>query len=481
MHDLKKPSDNQKYVKSLDKISASVAQPLPQTVVVESKQNVRMMSGVEDLTDSQVNIWADSLIVSPIVPLVKPVPHRPMTRSLTNSPAKPTPSSQPRPCDHVNPQQTPHQLPHLSPLQTKPTSTTETKRSSYYLPISPSPSPHAKADCTPLQSTLQSTPDCSPLQSTPDEHTRSSIKKPDCTPLESTPNLSKPDSDPKHLSKTLTKPNYNLGEPAAALTKPHTKSQSRDVGIYTDPSLTLGIKPNPKSSAPKKPSSSSSISECPPPFNPLPLATLGVDELLDFDVGSLYREPEWEVEENDWDASREAEISIVGAHAERGRVSITCVDDNRASDDDSQDEDFTGNEDLLTIMRKFCIQEGFTSQKVKNEKTRYTQKCTIPGYPWRIHCATPKMDVKGMQEIVMRKYRIHIPDHTCWKARKTMKDAIDGKHKEGYKYLAHYTKESKAKNPGSVTFITWAYQGPAKNPIFKHMLICIGPSIAAFK
>ena len=35
-----------------------------------------------------------------------------------------------------------------------------------------------------------------------------------------------------------------------------------------------------------------------------------------------------------------------------------------------------------------------------------------------------------------------------------MKDAIDGKHEEGYKYLAHYIEEFKAKNPGSATFLT---------------------------
>jgi len=62
-----------------------------------------------------------------------------------------------------------------------------------------------------------------------------------------------------------------------------------------------------------------------------------------------------------------------------------------------------------------------------------------------------------------------------------MKDIVDGKHEEGYKYLAHDTEEFKAKNPGSVTFISWTDQGPAKNPIFKHMLICVGPSIVAFK
>ena len=70
------------------------------------------------------------------------------------------------------------------------------------------------------------------------------------------------------------------------------------------------------------------------------MAVLGVDELLDFDVGSLCREPQWEVEENEWDDGRDAVISIIGAQAEGGRVIVTSVDDNPPSDDDSEDEDF---------------------------------------------------------------------------------------------------------------------------------------------
>jgi len=62
-----------------------------------------------------------------------------------------------------------------------------------------------------------------------------------------------------------------------------------------------------------------------------------------------------------------------------------------------------------------------------------------------------------------------------------MKDVVNGKHEKGYKYLAHYTKEFKVKNPGSITLITWADQGPIKNLMSKHMLIYIGPSIAMFK
>ena len=63
------------------------------------------------------------------------------------------------------------------------------------------------------------------------------------------------------------------------------------------------------------------------------MVALEVDELLDFDVGSLYREPKWEIEENEWDDGREAEISIV-AHAEESRVIVTCFNDNPSFNDD---------------------------------------------------------------------------------------------------------------------------------------------------
>ncbi|KAJ8444410.1 hypothetical protein Cgig2_005932 [Carnegiea gigantea] len=331
---------------------ASAAQSLPQIVTVESKKNVRMVNGVEDLTESQANIWADSLIVSPAIAFVKPMGHRPVTRSVANFPIKPTSSSQSRPYESP-PQPKSTSLKKSCKYPAKPTSTSSPKptakasppvelkvkgKSSYYLPISPSPSPQSKADYTPLQSTVESTPEhSSPLESTPDvplasypsrPQTRSCLKKPDSTLLESTPNPSKPDFNPKHSSRTPSKPNCNLGEPIAAPSKPHTRSQSRDDGIHTGPS-----------SGPKK-LSSSNTSKCLPLFNPLSLAVLGVDELLDFDVGSLCREPQWEVKENEWDDGMDAVISIVGAQAEGGRVIVTSVDDNPPSDDDSEDEDF---------------------------------------------------------------------------------------------------------------------------------------------
>ncbi|KAJ8428876.1 hypothetical protein Cgig2_021043 [Carnegiea gigantea] len=360
MYDMRKPSDNQKYVESLDQISTCASQSLPQMVAVESKKNVRMVSGVEDLTDS-------SLIVSPTIALVEPVAHKPVTRSVANFPVKPTPSSQCRPYESP-PQLKSTSLKKSCKYPAKPTSTSSPKptanvsppielkvkdKSSYYLLISPSPSLQSKADYTLLQSTLTSYLSKSQI--------RSSLKKPDSTPLESTPNPSKPHSNPKHSSRALSKPNCNL-----APTKPHTRSQSRDDGIHTGPSF-----------GPKK-SSSSSTSKYLPPFNPLPLAVLRVDVLLDFDVGSLFREPQLELEENEWDDGRDAVISIVGAQAEGGRVIVTSVDNNPPSADDSEDEDFIVDGEDVDNSEDMSLDEKNNSSESEDDKQLKVQSEQLP-------------------------------------------------------------------------------------------------------
>ncbi|KAJ8427209.1 hypothetical protein Cgig2_004368 [Carnegiea gigantea] len=136
MYDLKKPTDNQKHVESLDKISVYVAELLPQTVAIETKYNV---SGVEDLTDSQANIWADSLIVSPVVHIVKPVTCRLVIRYVSNFLAKPTP---------IKPIST--SPPKLVVKASPPVQLKQKGKSSYYLPVSLSPLSNGKLDCRKL-------------------------------------------------------------------------------------------------------------------------------------------------------------------------------------------------------------------------------------------------------------------------------------------------------------------------------------------
>ena len=80
------------------------------------------------------------------------------------------------------------------------------------------------------------------------------------------------------------------------------------------------------------------------------MAALGVSELKDFDIESLCKEPEWEVDDNEWVDVGENEISIVGVHIEGGRAVLTTVDDFQPTDDDSdEDEDFVWDLSLIHI------------------------------------------------------------------------------------------------------------------------------------
>jgi len=81
----------------------------------------------------------------------------------------------------------------------------------------------------------------------------------------------------------------------------------------------------------------------------------------------------------------------------------------------------------------------------------------------------------------LNKFGIRVPNYTCWRAMRQMREIIEGKHEEGYRMLAHYVEEFKAKNPSSTCFINQIDKGPGKNPTFKHVFIGIGAAISSFK
>ena len=95
--------------------------------------------------------------------------------------------------------------------------------------------------------------------------------------------------------------------------------------------------------------------------------------------------------------------------------------------------------------------------------------------------ASPKKKVPGIEECIMTKFDIRVPNYTCWRAMKIMREIIEGKHEEGYRMLAHYIQEFKAKNPRSTCFINCIEEGPSKNPTFKHLFIGLEAAISLFK
>ncbi|KAJ8451191.1 hypothetical protein Cgig2_013963 [Carnegiea gigantea] len=130
---------------------------------------------------------------------------------------------------------------------------------------------------------------------------------------------------------------------------------------------------------------------------------------------------------------------------------------------------FTCKEDLLTVMKDYCVQQGISLRKIRNDRRRYTQKCANVECTWRIHAsvlvdkstwmirrhsgkhicgrnecnksatsrwvasnllsyyrANPNAAVENMEDFIMTKYGVEVPKHTIWRAMKIMKNKFEG-------------------------------------------------------
>ena len=60
------------------------------------------------------------------------------------------------------------------------------------------------------------------------------------------------------------------------------------------------------------------------------------------------------------------------------------------------------------------------------------------------------MTVVNMQKLIMEKFGVTVPRHTCDRVKKLMKSWIDGKHEESYARLLKYIEEIKESNPMTI-------------------------------
>ncbi|KAJ8445066.1 hypothetical protein Cgig2_022586 [Carnegiea gigantea] len=170
---------------------------------------------------------------------------------------------------------------------------------------------------------------------------------------------------------------------------------------------------------------------------------------------------------------------------------------------------FTCKEDLLKVMREYYIQEGVSFKKLRNDRKRYTQKCSNSICTFRIHASVLVDNITWIirsitgshvcpvaKENKMANSR-WVVSHLLEDFRRFIKEIIEGKHNEGYMVLPQYgvfrmkvyarynheeyMEQFKERNPEFVYFINWTDQGPGKNLTFKRCMICIGSTISAFK
>ncbi|KAJ8430684.1 LOW QUALITY PROTEIN: hypothetical protein Cgig2_024549 [Carnegiea gigantea] len=106
------------------------------------------------------------------------------------------------------------------------------------------------------------------------------------------------------------------------------------------------------------------------------------------------------VEENEYDDAEEAEISIVRAHTERGRVIVTCVTDNPASDGDSHDKDFTGDGEEIEDVND--SEDISLDEETKNGDSRDDDQLEVE-VDQRMQLGTEIIDSDADRELVVNK------------------------------------------------------------------------------
>jgi len=117
---------------------------------------------------------------------------------------------------------------------------------------------------------------------------------------------------------------------------------------------------------------------------------------------------------------------------------------------------FTSKKEFLNVMKDYCLQHGISLRKIKNTRSRYTQRCINNDYPFKIHAAifvdkctwmsrslneghkcpntqfnkhassrwvvtklldgfkdNPSMDKGTMQKTLIRRFEAAVPDYTC--------------------------------------------------------------------
>ncbi|KAJ8429545.1 hypothetical protein Cgig2_008377 [Carnegiea gigantea] len=67
---------------------------------------------------------------------------------------------------------------------------------------------------------------------------------------------------------------------------------------------------------------------------------------------------------------------------------------------------FTYKDDILVVMKDYCVQQGICLRKLRNDRRRYTKKCTNVDCTWRIHASV--LDNKSTWMI-----RRHSWKHIC--------------------------------------------------------------------
>ncbi|VFQ67332.1 unnamed protein product [Cuscuta campestris] len=229
------------------------------------------------------------------------------------------------------------------------------------------------------------------------------------------------------------------------------------------------------------------------------------DEELDVDADTNNRMKLGHVEEDEDGSGSQLIVDKMAMVFNTGRLWIRSTNEKVEL---REGDIFSSKKDFLRVMRDYIIQKGISLRKIKNDKRKYTQTCAnekckfrihasvlVDGHSWMIktlidgHVCSVKehhkragaswvathlledfrsnreMNSATVKKLILKRFNTFIPNYTCWRGLKLMRQIVEGRHEDGYKLLPQYMEVFKGRNPDSECFIRWEEIGPGRNPM----------------
>ncbi|KAJ4725750.1 Mutator-like transposase [Melia azedarach] len=175
------------------------------------------------------------------------------------------------------------------------------------------------------------------------------------------------------------------------------------------------------------------------------------------------------------------------------------------------------------VLVDYCIQEGVSINKEKNESYRVTAKCKDPKCKWRVHVShareldrfvvktfnpthecerktwcddatavwiaraygslirsNPNIEARVLQEMILTKHGLEVPKGRIYRGKRLALKCVGGDHKTAYAEIYKYANAVRKYNEQSITFVLSSIPSGSKGPTFESFFLSFGAQIEGF-
>ncbi|VFQ71559.1 unnamed protein product [Cuscuta campestris] len=123
-------------------------------------------------------------------------------------------------------------------------------------------------------------------------------------------------------------------------------------------------------------------------------------------------------------------------------------------DEESQtDEELDVDADTNNRMKLGHVEEDEDGSGVIKEHHKRAGASWVATHLLEDFRSNREMNATTVKKLIFKRFNTYIPNYTCWRGLKLMRQIVEGRHEDGYKLLPQYMEVFRGRNPDSECFI----------------------------